>query len=202
MIWNLVFWAGVTFLIVTVLFRWLLSRRPASAAEPSVVGRFLGRGWIAPVSGILVSLVALVFIYWPQLSKNHWNESEQAEVDHFTEALSLYVDATTLSKQRGVTREDWESVNALLQASLSEAEQVSDSTLQMIDPELPNVFREKFMGGLRIGAYGLRSLTSSPKDIDTAAGHPADSLSKGRALLEAWNAWYYTHKAELTDKLE
>ena len=208
MIWNLVLWAAVAFLVVTILFRLLSSRQsqPASEAtesEASPVSRILGRGWIAPAVAALVALVAVGFIYAPKSNVRDWTESEAVEVEHFVEAISLYQNASTLSQKRGIRRGDWESVNALMQASLSEAEQISDSTLRKIDPELPAQFQEKFMPGLRIGAYGLRYYAQPPqKGKDTVEHHRDDSLQQSRGLLEEWNSWFLAHKAELMSQFE
>ncbi len=208
MIWNVILWAAVAFLVITILFRLLSSRQPEpvsgeAALEPSPVSKILGRGWIAPVIAVIVAVVALGFIYCPWFCKQNWNETEQVDVDHFIEAISLYQDASTLSQKRGVGREDWESVNALLQASLSEAEQVSDTILKKIDPELPAQFKDKFLPGLRIGSYGLRYYAQPPqKGKDTVEHYRDDSLAQSRGLLEEWNAWFTAHRAEIMDKLQ
>ena len=208
MIWNLILWVAVAFLVVTLLWRLIASRRPKPASEatgsgPSPADRVFGRGWLAPVAAVVLALVALGFMYVPQFFRQAWSESEQVEVDHFIEAISMYQDASSLSQKRGVGRGDWESINAMLQATQSEVEQVGDSVLRKIDPELPNMVHEKFIPGLRIGAFGLRWYTGVPqKGRDTVEHHRDDSLKLSRDLLDEWNAWFTAHKADIMSKLE
>jgi hypothetical protein len=87
--------------------------------------------------------------------------------------------------------ETWESISALLQAALQEAEDVPDELLARLHPDLREHFRSEFMVGLNSGIYGLRFYTAgSPKGIDTVEHDMIDSLDFGRDLLGKWKDWY------------
>jgi hypothetical protein len=208
MIWNLLLWLALAYLVAIIVWRMVRSRREdktknGPAAPPAPIDYLFSRGWIAPVAALLLAVVALTFHYYPQWNKIAWTPSEQVEADHFIEAISLYQQASDLSGNTGMPREDWETVNALLQAALAEAEQVSDPVLARIDPELTAMFKNNFLPGLRLGTYGLRYYTvPGQTGKDTIEHHGDDSIKVSRGLLEQWNSWFMEHRSEIMDRLE
>ena len=208
MIWDVILGLAVAYLAALIIWRLTAGRlsQPVSTGGPAPSGlatRLFGRGWLRPAIALIVIVVVAAVRFGPQIMGGiEWTEAEHAELEHFVEATNLYGEASGLSSSRTLHASDWESVNALLQASLSEAEQVSDSVLMRLDPELKTMFREKFMPGLRLGAYSLRYYAASPqKGSDTIEHHRTDSLNAGRQLLEEWNAWWVDHRNTIQNKL-
>jgi hypothetical protein len=208
MIWNLLLWLALAYLAAIIIWRFAQSRRKTtakkgSAAAPKPMDRLFGRGWIAPTTALLLAVVALIFLYYPSLSGSQWTPSEEIEIEHFIEAMSLYQQASTMVQSTKLIRNDWETVNALLQASQSEAEQISVPTLGRINPELPAMFQDKFLPGLRLGIYGLREFTTGPsKNKDTVVFPGKDNLEQSRGLLLDWNEWFAANRVEIMKKFE
>lgn len=209
MIWDVILGLAVAYLAAVLVWRVTAGRisQPASAGGTAPSGlavKLFGRGWLKPGIALIIIVVVAAVRFGPLLLGGvNWTEAEHAELEHFVEATNLYGEASSLSTGRTLHSSDWESVNALLQASLAEAEQVSDSVLVKIDPELKTMFREKFMPGLRLGSYGLRYYTASPqKGRDTVEHHRTDSLQESRQLLEEWNSWWLDHRGSIQNKLE
>lgn len=208
MIWNLLLWLALAYLVAIIIWRFARSSRKStakkgSAAAPKTLDYLFSRGWIAPTTALLLAVVALLFLYYPPLSGPRWTSSEETEIEHFIEAISLYQQASTMVQSSKLIRSDWETVNALLQASQAEAEQIGAPTLGRILPDLPTMFQEKFLPGLRLGIYGLREFTTAPpKSMDSVAFPGKDSLDQSRGLLQNWNEWFSANKDEIMNKFE
>jgi len=205
MIWDIIFWIGMAYLAVAVIWRFfvvgLRKSVPTSVAED--VGEKTKRGfglssWLAVAAAAAVALAFAVKAN-PDLLKFGWTPEEEAELAHFFEAVSFYDQATEITTgTERLSPDDWETVSALLQASLSEAEQVSDKVLERLHDGLQSHYRENFLPGLSAGSFGLiefnrRSL--NPKD--TAVFVYGDSLDVGRELLDEWNTWYNENREEI-----
>jgi hypothetical protein len=207
-LWPVLVWACLAYLVIVLTLRLTGSKSGQSpqtdkSSKFTLIDHLLGRSWIGPSVVLVLLLAGLYMTFERQFTGPNWSDQEAVEVDHFIESVSLYGEASTLSQKRAIGREDWESVNALMQASMAEAEQVSDDMLKQIDPELPTMWKDKFIPGLRIGSYGLRYYTALPqKGRDTVVHNREDSLKLSRTLLEEWNGWFTAHKAELIGRLE
>ena len=170
----------------------------------ALFGRLFGGSWIYPTSAI--ALAAILFFFGADIGLvNRWSEQERAELDHFVAAVSYYDDASQLYSNRPkLSYQDWESVNAMLQAALAEGEQVSPKLLKKLHPELQKKYQERFLAGLRTGTYGLWYFTSTPKKVneDTVDNHSSDSLNEGRRLLGEWNKWFEPNRAQILEKMD
>jgi len=209
MIVDIILYGSIAYLVAVLVWRLLLSKRAGGSGAPgnkaSVLARqVFGRGWIYP--GVAVALAVTAFVLRTDLGLiSRWSEQERVELDHFVQALSYYDDASRLFANKSkLTNEDWESVNALLQAALAEGEQVSAELLQKLHPELPQKYQERLLAGLHTGTYGLRNYTSGPKkvDVDTFEYHNGDSLDAGRWLLGEWNKWFNVNRAQILDRVD
>jgi len=203
MIWNILFWLGLALLIAWAIWRFLLSGR----RKPSPEG---GQAAPSPALRRLLPALAVVLLVISILVKQNvvtfgskWTDEQKAELVHFSDAIDYYDQATALTTGRDVSNDDWETVNALLQASHSEAEQVSDDLLDNLHPELRKVYREEFVPGLSAGVYGLTQHTSFIRYRgDTAQYDFEDSLTRGRTLLAQWNDWFEDHRAAITEMID
>ena len=208
MIVNIVIYVAVVYVAAWTAWRLFSARATKTpSAERSRVarlsGRILGGGWIYPGAAIVLAVI-LFFFGSNRILSHNWTETERAELAHFTDALSFYDDATSLySNKAKLSFQEWESVNAMLQAALAEGEQAPPELLKILDPELPQKYQEQFLTGLHAGIYGLRFYTAGPpKGIDTVDYHDTDSLETGRRLLGEWNKWFDPKRAEILEGLD
>lgn len=209
MIWDIVFWLALAYLAFTVVWRFFVvglgkpqKKRGGTDEHAWGTGLFF-RGWALPVTAVLLVVVAFVMKTNPDISRASWSAEERIEVDHFVEALTLYAQANTLASQNNLTNNDWESVLALLQASKSEVEQVSDEVLERIHPDLNTHLQEEFFPGIRVGGYGISYFVAiRQKGRDTVKHYMEDSLTLGRTLLSQWNNWYESHAKQIMKRVE
>jgi hypothetical protein len=207
MIVYIVIVVAIAYVLGWAAWRLVSARRPKKSRTKGswmtrMFGRLFGGGWVYP--GSAVALAAILFFFGADLGLViRWSEPERAELDHFTAALSYYDDASRLyANKTKPTRDDWESVNAMLQAALAEGEQVHTELLRKLNPELPQKYQDQFLAGLRTGTYGLRYFTVSPKQHeDTVEHYGSDSLDAGRRLLGEWNAWFNENREEILDRV-
>lgn len=207
-LWPVLAWAFLIYLAIVLALRLIRSKSSPSTQtnKPSgftLIDHILGRSWVGLAAVVVLLLVALFMTFERQFTGPNWSDEEATEINHFVESITLYGEASTLSQRRSLGRSDWESINALMQASMAEAEQIGDEMLENIDPDLPAMWKEKFIPGLRIGSYGLRYYTGLPqKGKDTVEHHSEDSIKQSRVLLEEWNGWFTANKDRLIDRLE
>ncbi|MEW5796668.1 MAG: hypothetical protein AB1772_09965 [Candidatus Zixiibacteriota bacterium] len=206
MILDLVLWFALAYLVVMLVWRFV-GRRSSGARDKkttkSFAERIFGRGWTAPIVVIVIAVGAFFLKAGGSLFGISWSEAERAELEHFVEAIALYQQASEMAASTMLRTEDWETVNAILQAALTEADQVSDNLLNRIDPELTQAFKDNFKSGLMTSIYGLRYYTASPqKGKDTLLHYRMDSINAGRARLQNWNQWFSSHRTEIMNKLD
>jgi hypothetical protein len=138
----------------------------------------------------------------PGLVSSEWSQPEIEQLGHFSEAMSLYDQATQIASYYPLQTSDWESIKALLEASLSQAEQVSDEVLAKLDSEMPSHYHDQFLQGLRTGIFGLAQFNQgAPKGTDTLRYGAQDSLKIGRELLDEWDQWYLPRQSVLAEKI-
>jgi hypothetical protein len=208
MVWNLMFWFAVAYLGVAIIWRYFVPAfrrsKPSSDSDkrPSGAERFFARGQIVPTVAIVFMAAALIVRANPDLIQSKWSENQKEQLGHFSEAMSLYDQATQIASYHRLSADDWESVKALLEASQSEAAQVSDTVLAKLDGELPAHFHDEFLRGLQTGIFGLTQYNQgAPKGTDTLRYNAADSLKIGRELLDQWDDWYLPRQATLAEKI-
>jgi len=208
MLLNVILWLALAYLLIVVIWRFLgtRKRRPEQtrkAAKPGLAQRLFGQGWLIPGLVVVLACATLVAKYPKILFGPHWSDNEQAQVTHFREAISLYDQAVGITDAGGLFPNDWETVNALLEASLAEAEQVSDPVLLKLHPELKTFYHSRFVSGLRAGTFGLKYFTDANKNMDTAALQIRDdSLRVGQTLLGEWNKWFRPNRPEIMKLIE
>lgn len=208
MLLDVILWLALAYLLIVVIWRFLGTKKrgPKQARKAATTGlgqRLFGQGWIIPGLVVVVACVALVAKHPRILFGPHWSDSEQAQVEHFQGSISLYDQAVEMTDSGPKTPSDWESVHALLEASLAEAEQVGDSVLLKLHPELKTFYHSRLISGLYAGSFGLRYFTNLGKNMDTAALQVRnDSLNVGRKLLEQWNDWFKPNRTEIMKLIE
>lgn len=210
MIWDILFWLALAYLAMIVMTRFfgvgLKKQQRASGGRDgggSDSGRSKRDRWLT-AAAVLAIVCSFVMKANPDLFERDWTDEERVELESFEEAIALYDQASALTlANTSNNNEQWESVNALLQASLAESELVSDGVLDGLHPDLETHFREEFRTGLRIGSYGLALYVDpSRRTTDQGREEVADSLDQGRALLAQWNKWYSENEREIFRKLE
>jgi hypothetical protein len=208
MLLNVILWLALAYLLIVVIWRFLGTRKRGpgqarEAATPGLAQRLFGQGWLIPGLVVVIACVALVAKHPKIIFGPHWNDNEQTQVTHFGEAVSLYDQAVEMTDAGPKSPGDWETVSALLEASLAEAEQVSDSVLLKLHPELKTSYRSRFVPGLHAGTFGLKYFTNASKNLDTAALKIRDdSLNVGRKLLGQWNDWFKPNRTEIMKLVE
>ncbi|MCX6835177.1 MAG: hypothetical protein NTW07_08620 [candidate division Zixibacteria bacterium] len=208
MLLNVILWLALAYLLIVVIWRFLGTKKRGSgqarkAATPGLAQRLFGQGWLIPGLVVVIACIALVVKHPKIIFGPHWNDDEQTQVAHFGEAISLYDQAVEITDASPKSPSDWETVSALLEASLAEAEQVSDPVLLKLHPELKTFYRSRFISGLHAGAFGLKYFTDASKNYDTVAREIRDdSLKVGRTLLGQWNDWFKPSRAEIMKLVE
>jgi len=207
MLLDVILWLVVAYLIVAVIWRLLRigkkgSKKGKDARPTGFAQRVFGKSWI----GILLAAVLIVVILAAKYELGpfgpKWTDDERSQIQHFQEAISLYEQAAAMTDAGQRSFNDWETVNALLEASLAEAGQVSDAILPKMHPELQAYFHSKFMVGLHAGAFGLRYYINRNKREAPDPQVRDDSLQAGRKMLKEWNDWFGTNRAEIMRKIE
>jgi hypothetical protein len=202
MIWDITLWIAAAVLVLAVVLRLRGGKKPKTSSN------FLTSGKALPV--IAAAVVVLALIMRLELatfsSAPDWNEEQLVEIESFREALAQYDLATMAFKQGKLNREDWESIKALLEASGSEMDIVSNDVLSGIHSELPAHVANEFLPGIRMGTYGLfKYLEPKPKGVkspDLSVTPANDSLEEGRRLLGDWNRWFDGSQEEILSRIE
>jgi len=203
MIWNILFWLGLVLLIAWAVWRLLLSgrRKPLPEGGQAAPSPALRR--LLPVLAVVLLVISILVKPDVLTFGSRWTDEQRTELAHFRDAIDYYDQATALTTGREISNDDWETVNALLQASRAEAEQVSDSLLDSLHPELRKAYHDKLLAGLSAGIYGLTEHTSFIRYRgDTAQYDFEDSLIRGRTLLAQWNDWFDVRRAAITEMID
>jgi len=203
MIWNVLFWLGLALLIAWAIWRFLPGGRRQPSPEGAQPAPTPALSRLLPVLAVVLLVISILVKPDVLTFGSRWTDEQRAELVHFRDAIDYYDQATALSTGRDVSNDDWETVNALLQASLAEAEQVSDGLLDSLHPELKEAYRDQLLAGLNAGIYGLTEHTSFVRYKDDTARHAfEDSLIRGRTLLAQWNDWFEIHRAAITEMID
>jgi hypothetical protein len=211
MIWNLMFWFAVAYLGIAIIWRYFVpalspassrSRVKTEEAPASGAKHFFARSRFFPIVAVAFLVIPFVMQYNTGWFDFGWSSHEKEQLQHFSSAMDYYDQATDLASVGGLKLEDWESIRALLEASQSEAEQVSDTVLAKIDDDMPALYRDKFMAGLRTGIFGLGQYTlGKPKGAKTLNYQASDSLDVGRRLLSDWDDWYLPRQQSILNEI-
>lgn len=207
MIWNLMFWFGVAYLAIAIVWRFFVpafSVAPARDGEGSSSGakRFFAGSKVFPVVAVIFLAIPLAIQAANGLSGQNWTDDEKAGLEHFRGAMEYYDQATQLATVPALKTEDWETIKALLEASQAEAVEVGDTVLSKLDADMPAVYSEQFLSGLRMGIFGLAQHNLGvPKGQKELAFHAQDSLKLGRELLADWDAWYLPRRNSINQEL-
>ncbi len=209
MIWDIVFWLAFAYLALAVVWHFFISafrkprRVPLQKDRGEQPEKKLGQSRVLPVVAIVAIAIAFVMKANPNLLFSGWSEAERAELEHFEEALRFYEQATNMMTfSPTVGPNEWETISALLQASLTEGEQVSDQVLDQLHDDLRAQYRNHFLAGLSAGGFGLAQYNQwDPNKQDTPSNFGADSLELGHDLLGEWNVWYGDHQESILARI-
>jgi hypothetical protein len=196
----------MAYLAIAVIWRFFVQglRTPDAAGHQQEDRKRFGTG--VKVAVVALAAVGLAFLAKakPNLLRFGWSEEQKVELQHFMDAIDYYEQATELTAAwRNPTSEDWETISALLQASLTEAEQVSNDVLDGLHENLQEHYRREFLAGLEVGLYGLRQYTIKKKRMDIGGTDTdiVDSITRGRVLLDQWVTWYDENREDIAKEL-
>jgi hypothetical protein len=130
-------------------------------------------------------------------SGGRWTRSERREVDAFTQSIRYAQDVTALSNARvrgEATFGDMAPLETAAQQALAASEQISDSVLSRLHPELPDQYRKLFVPALRMRLDSVRAAKSGKGTLEDQV--------KWQFHMNEWGNWYAAHVEELRGKLQ
>gem|GEM_PF-2766447 len=211
MVWNLLFWLAVAYLSIAIIWRYFVpafskaaprSGKDLAPAPPAAAERFFASGRTFPMIAIVLLVIPLAIQSTRGLVDIGWTDDESEQLLHFSAAMDYYDQATQLASLRALKLEDWESIKALLEAAEAEALQVNLEVLAKMDDDMPGLYRDKFLTGLRMGIFGLTQHNiGAPKGSDTLRYRAEDSLTMGRQLLSQWDDWYLPRRLAISKEI-
>jgi hypothetical protein len=139
--------------------------------------------------------------------------ARSTELSHFAESIVLLDDLSTAMSRRGesgnggdtgprITASERKTALAyldLLRRTLHESDKVTDVTLAMLDPELPEMYRDNFRQGVSqlIGFYETSMKYDDLSALDAQemkeARAAVDGMVEGCRLLDVFGQWMDAH---------
>jgi len=187
-----------------------------SKGKPNAIYTLFSRGKVIPIVGILLVAGSFLLKMYPDAVPDvsmpsfkfdlfsRWSEEEYEEVESLNSSIEMYFIANDINQADVTTAEDWETINAMLQAALTEAESVSDGILEKVHPEMTTHFNDEYKPGLVTGIWALGNRPPGKRKGagDTTYISYNDSLSYSRDLLGKWVIWYYDNLESIQEALE